>query len=111
MVDAPKAEIPSVRIVQDVPVVFADAIGSQSFGFGVVKMYLTRFDPDPGLVGPSKEVTVCQVVMPLENFVRTVAFLEFRLNQMVQLGAVNSTIVEEARKVWRENPATGTPNA
>lgn len=109
MADAPKAEIPSVRIVQDVPIIFIDTIGSQSFGFGVTKMYLHRYDPDPTLVGPSKDVVIAQVVMPTENFVRTVAFLNFRLMQMLQFGAVTQAQIDEANQFWRDNPTAGAP--
>jgi hypothetical protein len=101
---APPAPIPTVKVTQDIPVVFADTIASQSFGFGVTKMYLSRYDPDPGLVGPPKEMFVLQLVMPTENFVRTVAFLEHRLKQMVEIGAVTQALVDESRKFWRDQP-------
>ncbi|MBI5264606.1 MAG: hypothetical protein HY852_22660 [Bradyrhizobium sp.] len=111
MTDSSKQDIPTVRIAPEIPVIFADAISSQSFGFGAVKMYLSRWDPDPTLVGPNKEAIVCQLVMPVENFVRSVAFLEHRLNQMVALGGISQALADDARKFWTENPDQGTSNA
>jgi hypothetical protein len=56
--------IQTVRIAQETPAIFIDTVMSHSYAFGVSKLYLGRTDPDPAVIGPSKEVVVLQVVMP-----------------------------------------------
>jgi hypothetical protein len=100
--------IPSVRIVQDVPVIFCDGVASQSYGFGVTKMYLSRFDPDPAARNRPTETMVMQLVMPTDAFVMTVAFLEHRLKNMIAEKAVSQDQVDKARDYWVKNPTAGT---
>ncbi len=45
-----------------------------------------------------------QVVMPVENFVMSVAFLEHRLKMMIDQGAISKTLVDHAREYWVKNP-------
>jgi hypothetical protein len=104
---ATTAGIPSVKIIQDVPIVFADGIQSQSYGFGVAKMYLNRYDPDPRAREAPTEVVVAQVVMPIHNFIMSVALLEHRLKMMVADKAITQEQVDSARKYWIDNPTAG----
>jgi hypothetical protein len=104
----PVTSIQSVRIVQEVPLIFADGVMSQSYGSGVSKFYLSRFDPDPRARAAPQEVVVLQVAMPIQNFVMSVAFLEHRLKTMVAENAVTQEQVDRARQYWIDNP-TGAP--
>jgi hypothetical protein len=100
--------VPIVRIAQEIPVIFVDGVSSQSYAFGVTKLYFSRFDPDPAAVGGSKETHVMQIVMPTENFVSTFAFLEHRLKNMIETGAVKEDQLEAARNYWRSHQGTET---
>lgn len=52
------AAIPTVKIAQETPVVFADGIASQSFAFGVTKLIFSRFDPNPTMTGPQRHTSL-----------------------------------------------------
>ena len=98
--------IPQVKIVPDIPVIFADGVSSQSYGFGVSKMYFMRYDPDPRAQNAPTETPVCQLVMPVQTFVTSVAFLEHRLKQMVADKAVTQEQIDAARQYWMDHPPT-----
>jgi hypothetical protein len=94
-------DITTVRIAQEIPIIFIDGVHSHSFAFGVSKLLLSRWDPTPG-GGLNKETVVVQIVMPTENFVKSVAFLEHRLRFMIQSKAITQEQVDEARKFWAD---------
>jgi hypothetical protein len=99
--------IPSVRVLDDVPVIFSDGVLSHSFAFGISKFFLYRTDNDPGLTAPPKEVVTAQIIMPTENFIRMVAFFEHRLKLMVASSEISQAKIDAARQFWVDNPTAG----
>ncbi len=105
-------EVQTVRILQDVPVIFVDGVVSQSFAPGVVKFYFSRVDSDPFLRPEgARNVVNLQVVMPTDSFVRMVAFFEHRLKMMAGSNDVSQATIDAARQFWIDNPNAGRPNA
>jgi hypothetical protein len=98
--DKAPASIPAVKIVPDVPVIFADGVISQSWGPGISKFYLGRFDGDPEAKKEAISVPVVQMVMPAEGFVQMVAFFEHRLKAMIEKGIVSQDSIDSARAYW-----------
>jgi hypothetical protein len=86
----------SVRVVSDIPVVFADGVSSQSYGIGISKFFLVRIDPDPQS-GPNRPVLIQQVVMPIDGFIQMWAFFEHRLKIMIKDGVATKDMVERFR--------------
>ena len=86
----PEQDNPTVvKVVQDLPVIFADGVMSQWYSpGGVCKFHLGRLDPDPRASADPKEVPILQVVMPTDGFVSMVAFCEHRLDAMIEAGIV-----------------------
>lgn len=94
------APIPAVKIVPDIPTIFADGAISQSWGPGISKFYLGRLDADPAAKGDATSVTVAQIIMPAEGFVSMMAFFEHRVRMMVEQGIVSQETVDNAREFW-----------
>jgi hypothetical protein len=89
-------DIPVVRVIGDIPVIFTDGVSSHSHAPGIAKYYLYRVDSDPFAIGNDKNVVVAQVVMQAEGFAKMVAFLNHRLSLMVKDGAVSKAAVDAA---------------
>jgi hypothetical protein len=51
--DGPQSPVSQVKIVSDIPVVFADAVSIQVYGPGISKFYLVRSGRKMALVGHS----------------------------------------------------------
>ena len=94
----------SVRIVTDIPIVYADGIVNHVVGPGVCKFYLYRSDADPKDPKEYSQATVVQVVMPVGGFVEMAAFFEHRLRVMVKNKAVTQEYIEERRKFYANYP-------
>jgi hypothetical protein len=92
--------IPAVKIVPDIPVIFADGAVSQNWGPGITKFYLGRLDADPEAKKEPSSVPVVQIIMPTEGFVQMVAFFEHRLKTMVEQGIVSQGSLDKAREYW-----------
>jgi hypothetical protein len=80
---------------QFVPVAFADGISSANWGSGVVKFYLTRYDPHLRAGGQPKEQVVGQVIMPIRGFVAAASFAQRLLNAMINDGTISKEMLEE----------------
>lgn len=106
----PGAPIPTVRIAQETPVIFADGVMSHSYAYGVSKIYLVRSDVDPSVSGPGQDVIAAQFIMPTDGFVRMTAFFEHRIKVMVEAGALKQEAVDKARQFWIDNPDLGKKN-
>ena len=95
------AIIPSVKIIPDIPVIYADGAMSQNWGPGVTKFFLGRLDGDPeAKKDSSTSVTVAQIIMPADGFVQMVTFFEHRLKGMIEAGVVSQELVDNARAHW-----------
>jgi hypothetical protein len=92
--------ITTVRIAQETPVIFIDTIHSHSFAFGISKLLLSRWDPAHDGVSPPTQAIVAQIVMPTENLIRSIAFLEHRLKLMVESNAITQAQIDQARKLF-----------
>ncbi|MCA6105112.1 MULTISPECIES: hypothetical protein [Bradyrhizobium] len=95
----------AVRIVPDIPTIFADGSISQSWGPGVSKFYFGRIDADPHVQGAPTSTVVAQVIMPTEGFVAMVTFFEHRLKMMVEAGAVSQETIDRSRQAWIDGQA------
>jgi hypothetical protein len=79
-VDTPPPQAPAaVRIVPDIPVIFADGVMSQAFALGVSKFYLYRTDTAPNVLEGNTNVPVLQIVMTAQGFAAMLHFFEHRL--------------------------------
>jgi hypothetical protein len=105
------APITTIKVAQDIPVIFADGVTSQSFGPGISKFYVHRVDSDPHLLTPNKVINMLQVVVPAEGFIKMTAFFEHRLRIMVANNIVSQEAVDQARDFWIKNPGVGISSA
>jgi hypothetical protein len=92
----------SVRTVGEVPVIYADGIRNQIRSNGISKMHFFRDDSVAGKVSEYTKVEVLQLIMPALGFAEMVAFLEHRLNMMIESGQVNRTQYEERKKFYAD---------
>ena len=99
-------QVPSVRIAQDAPVVYADAIASHAWTPNVSKFYLVRFDSDARARASNTETFVAQIVMPNNGFVNMFTFMEHRLKLMIEGGILSESDLEKSRNVWRKEAET-----
>ena len=87
--------MPTVKVVQDVPVLFADGVMSQAYAPGVSKFYLYRTDSAPDVTShPAQNIPVLQVVMPARGFAALVHFFQHRLKLMIDEGAITKAEVD-----------------
>jgi hypothetical protein len=96
----------TVRIAQEIPVVFADQVTNHVMGPGVIKCYFNRIDPAPGDPNQYSNVQVLQLIMPASGFVDMVAFFEHRLRLMVAANHVSQERVDERREFYSKYPAS-----
>ena len=89
-----------VRIVPEIPAIYADTVLSQSYGPGISKFFLARFDSDPAATSVPSSVPVAQVIMPAEGFVQMVAFFQMRLQVMVDSQIISQDSVDKAHEYW-----------
>jgi hypothetical protein len=94
--------VATVRILPDVPVIFADVTISQSWATGVTKFFLGRVEGDPDAKRDPITIPVAQIVMPAEGFVSMVAFFEHRIKAMIASGSVSQESFDKARQFWVE---------
>jgi hypothetical protein len=97
-----------VRIVQDIPVVFADGVMSQSYIEGVSKFYLYRTDAAPIVTDGARNVPVVQVVMSAHGFAGMIHFFEHRLKMMIADGAISQASVDKIKETIYEDPRKET---
>jgi hypothetical protein len=79
------------------PVAFADGVTNLANSKHLVKFYLYRTDPTVDNSGPAKNNIVVQVVMPIDGFVRTAAFLNKGIDQLISNGALTQIDVDNLR--------------
>jgi hypothetical protein len=98
----PQVAVPvnNIKVLADIPVVFADAVASQAWTANLSKFYFSRTDSDPRAQAPNTEVYVAQIVMPNNGFVMAVAFLEHRMKMMVEAGVISQELVDKSREFW-----------
>ena len=101
--------IPSVKVIQDIPVLFADGVLSHAYGPGVAKFYFYRTDSSPDPLEGTKNVPVLQIVMPAHGFAALVHFFQHRLNLMIQNGAISAEAVNKIKETIY--PVAGPTNA
>ena len=92
---APPAAPIKVRIVQDIPLFYAEGVSGHSYGSGVSRFQLIRAEPDPE-GGPPRPVYT-DIVMPIEAFVQMWVFFEHRLKTMVNDGTVTRDQINRTR--------------
>jgi hypothetical protein len=95
-----------VKIVPDIPVVFADGAMSQAFGPGISKFYLYRNDFDPNLSG-AENTPVAQIVMPAEGFAAMVHFLQHRLQVMIEAKVISQEAIDRITSTKYPTPHVG----
>jgi hypothetical protein len=93
-----------VRVVPDIPVVFADGITNHVIGPGISKFYLHRSDAAPGNPNEYNQVTVVQIIMPSSGLVDMVAFLEHRLRSMIKNKQITQEYLDERREFYMKYP-------
>jgi hypothetical protein len=106
--DGPESPVTQVKIVSDIPVVFADAVSMQTYGPGISKFYLVRIDPDPLGAGSNKVAAVLQVVMPMDGFIQMWAFFEQRLKTMLKDGVISKSEIDKAREAVQQLPGSSS---
>jgi hypothetical protein len=100
--------IPEVRVISEIPVIFADGVMSHSFISGVSKFYLYRTDASPNVSEGSKNIPVAQIVMPAQGFAGMVHFFEHRLQLMVGEGAITQATVDKIKETIYADPRKTT---
>jgi hypothetical protein len=99
---AAAAEISNVRLVPDLPVIFADGVTSQSYGPGISKFFFHRWDPHPQASEPVKTVPILQMVMPTDGFLGMCMFFEERLRVMVEQGFLTQADIDKKRDFYKQ---------
>lgn len=93
-------EATPVKIVSDIPTIFADGVVNQIMGPGISKFYFFRNDAILGTINTYQPVGVAQMVMPAYGFVDMVAFFEHRLKVMLNAGNITQAMVDERREFY-----------
>ncbi|NUJ81428.1 hypothetical protein HUN39_15625 [Methylocystis sp. FS] len=91
----PPEEFPSSTF----PAVFVDLIWSATHSAEVVKLYLGRVDPNIYGRGGAVPTPILQIVMPITGFVASAAFLQQKLQVMIEQGVITQQQVDDANKV------------
>jgi hypothetical protein len=99
---------PAVKVIGDIPVLYADAVSSQAYVRNTSKFFLVRFDPNPHGVGTPEISVVQQIVMPMEGFVQMWVFFEHRLKMMIRDGTISKDIIEHYREQARALPGASS---
>ncbi len=82
------------------PTVFADSVINFANSEHVVKFYLARLDPAMIGVHDGRATTAAQVVMPIDAFVQSFAFLERSVAHLRNSGVIPQDMIDKARKVY-----------
>jgi hypothetical protein len=91
-----------VKIVQDLPLIFADGVTSHYYATGITKFYLSRLDPDPHASGPPKLINLAQIVMTADGFAQMVTFFQRRLEIMIKENIFTPEQVADIRRLQTE---------
>lgn len=94
----------TVKVVQDIPVVFADGVLQHVTSPNVSKFYLHRSDVNPKDPNSFSNFPVIQVIMPNTGFADMVAFLEHRLKVMLHRGDISQAVIDERRDFYSKYP-------
>jgi len=99
MADQPIAPIhPPEFPAPNFPTVFCDGVQSLANSATVVKLFLSRFDPDMWGGGDSRMQPIAQVVMPMEAFIVTAAFFDQRIKLWLEQGLIRQDYVDQVRR-------------
>jgi hypothetical protein len=90
----PDEEFPGTKI----PTVFADGIVNVANSRYIVKFYFFRLDPGTKDVSKAQVVPCAQVVLPLDGFINTFAFLESAVEKLRAQGIITDQALAAARK-------------
>jgi hypothetical protein len=98
--------VQAVKLIQDIPVIFADGVISQSYIPGISKFYLYRTDigPDVDASQPPRNVPVVQVVMSARGFAGMLHFFHHRLKIMIRDGAISQDMVDSINSFVYDEP-------
>jgi hypothetical protein len=88
---------PITRPPGNLQTIFADNIVNLARGSGVVKFYLTRFDPPMSGNAQPDSVPVCQVIMPIRTFAAMTVFFQQQLEIMIQNKEVTREFVDQMK--------------
>jgi hypothetical protein len=98
--DAPRVAPPLGKYPPpDLPTIYVDSGISLANTQAVVKFYLGRLDPDMQAIYGPESRPVVQLVMPIEGFVATFAFLESAIQRMTRQGTIKEDALKTARQV------------
>jgi hypothetical protein len=78
----------------DVHTVYADGIANIAPGDHVIRFYLFRTDPDISGAPSYQNRAVTQVIMPLDSFIVTAAFMNKSLDTLVEQGIISRERLE-----------------
>jgi hypothetical protein len=97
----PSEELPPPHLIpatgfppENMPTAFADGVANIAPSLTTVKFYLYRTDPDISGAPRYRNAIVAQVVMPIDGFVASVAFLNRSVSRLVEQGALNKEQVD-----------------
>lgn len=90
------------------PTIFVDSIVNLARVGGVVKFYLTRFDPPMSGNAQANQSPVCQIVMPKEGFVAMTMFFQQQLEIMIQKNEVTRELVDQMKVIVSQQAAPQT---
>ena len=93
-------QVPSIRALEGVPVIYADGIFNQVRALGVSKMHFFRDDAVLGDVSSYTKVEVLQLIIPAVGFTEMVAFLEHRLKLMIEKGQASQQDYDTRKKFY-----------
>jgi hypothetical protein len=93
-----------VKLVTDVPVIFADGVSQHSTGPGTARFYLYRTEVNPQNANQSTVTPVIQIVMPAVGFADMLAFFELRAKVAVHRGDLDQKVLDARREHYSKFP-------
>lgn len=79
---------------QEVLTVFADGVANIAPSQNMIKFYLYRTDPDISGASRYRNSISAQIVMPMDGFISSVAFLHTALARLVAQGILKKELVD-----------------
>jgi hypothetical protein len=90
---------------EEVLTIFADGVANIAPSQNIMKFYLYRTDPDISGVTRYRNSIPAQIVMPMDGFISTVAFLHTALARLVSQGILSKELVDGIYSQTTENQA------
>ena len=94
IISPPDVNYPGMTI----PTIFADGIMNLANSAHIVKFYMFRLDPSVSDVGQARAIPCAQVVLPLDGFINTFAFMQNAVDSLLKQGIITQQALDDAAR-------------